>query len=98
MGLLTIIRKNKEKEREKWTTGSTVGVTSGGTAVRKGHGHKKSASVSFDEPEKTRLKEPERDVKPSSEDERRRERRRSEAKAAIEVCIFGSLHATIPDG
>ena len=55
--------------------------------MRKGHGHKKGASVSFDEPEKTSAKGAggEKEGKSSMEDERRKERRRSEAKAAIEV-------------
>ena len=54
--------------------------------------HRKSASVTFDAPEKERgragLRDDARSVNPGPDlDEvRRKERRRSEAKAAIEVC------------
>lgn len=59
--------------------------------------HRKSASVTFDAPEKERgragLRDDARSVNPGPDlDEvRRKERRRSEAKAAIEVCPFFSL-------
>lgn len=58
--------------------------------------HRKSASVTFDAPEKERgragLRDDARSVNPGPDlDEvRRKERRRSEAKAAIEVCLFFS--------
>ncbi|THH30237.1 hypothetical protein EUX98_g3961 [Antrodiella citrinella] len=68
------------KGKEKWS-GSTASVPTAGMRS----GHKKSSSVSFDEPEKGRMKVPERDAKAVSDDDRRRERRRSEAKAAIEL-------------
>lgn len=87
--------RDRDSEVGSTTTGrysskaSVVSGSAGGAAngMRKGHGHKKSASVSFDESgdtgkEKERL---------SSDDDRRRERRRSEAKAAIEVCFKWKL-------
>ncbi|KAH8094697.1 hypothetical protein BXZ70DRAFT_354120 [Cristinia sonorae] len=75
------------KEKERWG-GSGAGVPSSAqseAAINRKRGHRKSASVSFDEPEKGRLREIEGAPKVSGEDERRRERRRSEAKAAIEL-------------
>ncbi|OCH89726.1 hypothetical protein OBBRIDRAFT_793955 [Obba rivulosa] len=57
-----------------------------GEAAASGRTHRKSASVTFDEPERGRAPVREREeLKPEEEESKRKERRRSEAKAAIEL-------------
>ncbi|OBZ68593.1 hypothetical protein A0H81_11558 [Grifola frondosa] len=67
------------------------GTSTGSSVPPQRRDHKKSPSVSFDEPEKERgrantsAREREKEVVPTAGEYQRRERRRSEAKAAIEL-------------
>ncbi|KAI0830872.1 hypothetical protein BC628DRAFT_909549 [Trametes gibbosa] len=71
--------------------GSDLSATAPSTISAQKRGHRKSASVSFDEPERGRpgARDRDRDAEKAEgsdpDERRRRERRRSEAKAAIEL-------------
>ncbi|KAI0370041.1 hypothetical protein BV20DRAFT_1019509 [Pilatotrama ljubarskyi] len=69
--------------------GSDLSTTASSALSAQRRGHRKSASVTFDEPERGRPGARERDAEKAEasdpEERRRRERRRSEAKAAIEL-------------
>ncbi|KAI0652653.1 hypothetical protein C8Q79DRAFT_113332 [Trametes meyenii] len=69
--------------------GSDLSATAPSVASAQRRGHRKSASVTFDEPERGRAgvrdREAEKAEGSDPEERRRRERRRSEAKAAIEL-------------
>ncbi|KAI0640223.1 hypothetical protein C8Q77DRAFT_119728 [Trametes polyzona] len=69
--------------------GSDISATTPSVVSAQRRGHRKSASVTFDEPERGRPGARERDAEKvegsDPEERRRRERRRSEAKAAIEL-------------
>ncbi|KAH9885432.1 hypothetical protein C8Q73DRAFT_795850 [Cubamyces lactineus] len=69
--------------------GSDISATTSSAVSAQKRGHRKSASVTFEEPERGRHGARDREAEKSEgsdpEERRRRERRRSEAKAAIEL-------------